>query len=118
MKAESTEKVEGESDFDFSKNVEKLIKALSEKERKVALVTGEATMWIYKLYNRFPQLTNVASFVEILDEPTEEENEEATSQSESVKLVGKARDAIISIIKISFFIKNLRFFNCSFIKQS
>ena len=96
MKAESTEKVEGESDFDFSKNVEKLIKALSEKERKVALVTGEATMWIYKLYNRFPQLTDVASFVEILDEPTEEENEEATSQSESVKLVGKARDAMLN----------------------
>ena len=96
MKAESTEKLEDEPDFDFSKNVEKLIKALSEKERKVALVTGEATMWIYKLYNRFPQLTNVASFVEILDEPTEEENEEATSQSESVKLVGKARDAMLN----------------------
>ena len=37
----------------------------------------------------------MASFVEILDENTEEE-EEATSQGESVKLVGKARDAMLN----------------------
>lgn len=84
-------------DYDFSKSVAKLVKTLSESERKVALVTSEATMWIYNLYSEIPSLTNVASFVEILDEPeTEESEEEATSQSESVKLVGKARDAMLN----------------------
>lgn len=82
-------------DFDFSKSVKKLVKTLSDEERKVALVTSEATMWIYKLYSEIPSLTDVASFVEILDENTEEE-EEATSQGESVKLVGKARDAMLN----------------------
>ncbi len=95
-KAEKAEKESSDSEFDFTKSVAKLVNTLAEKERRVALVTGEATMWVYKLYSEIPSLTDVASFVEILDEPTEEENEEATSQSESVKLVGKARDAMLN----------------------
>lgn len=82
-------------DFDFGKNVSRMVKCLSENELRVALVTGEATMWIYNLYNEIPSLTKVVSFVEILDENNEGE-EEATSQSESVKLVGKARDAMLN----------------------
>ena len=90
------EKDSKETEFDFTKGVRKFVKTLSENNRKVALVTGEATMWIYKLYSEIPELTDVTSFVEILDEPTDEEKEEATAQSESVKLVGKARDAMLN----------------------
>lgn len=90
------EKDSKETEFDFTKGVRKFVKTLSENNRKVALVTGEATMWIYKLYSEIPELTDVTSFVEILDEPTDEEKEEATVQSESVKLVGKARDAMLN----------------------
>jgi len=82
-------------DFDFGKNVRRMVNCLSENEQRVALVTGEATMWIYNLYNEIPSLTKVASFVEILDEEVSED-EEAASQSESVKLVGKARDAMLN----------------------
>ena len=85
-----------EAEFDFTKGVRKFVKTLAENNRKVALVTSEATMWIYKLYSEIPELTDVTSFVEILDEPTDEEKEEATAQSESVKLVGKARDAMLN----------------------
>lgn len=95
-KAEKAEKESSDSEFDFTKSVAKLVNTLAEEERRVALVTGEATMWIYKLYSEIPSLTDVASFVEILDESTENEDEEATSQSESVKLVGKARDAMLN----------------------
>ena len=81
---------------DFSKNVSKLVNTLSEKSCKLALVTGEATMWIYNLYSEIPKLTDVTSFVEILDEPKAEDENEENPQSESVKLVGKARDAMIN----------------------
>lgn len=81
--------------YDFSKSVGKMVFALSEIKQRIALVTGEATMWIYNLYNEIPAITDVAAFVEIVDEQNEEsEAEEATAQSESVKLVGKARDAM------------------------
>ena len=83
-------------DFDFSKNVTRMVNCLSENEQRVALVTSEATMWIYNLYNEIPSLTKVTSFVEILDEANENEDEETASQSESVKLVGKARDAMLN----------------------
>lgn len=82
-------------DFDFSKNVSRMVNCLSENEQRVAVVTSEATMWIYNLYNELPSLTKVVSFVEILDEKNEDEDE-TTSQSESVKLVGKARDAMLN----------------------
>lgn len=80
-------------DFDFSKNVSRMVSCLSENEQRVALVTSEATMWIYNLYNEIPSLTRVVSFVEILDE---NQDDEEKAQSESVRLVGKARDAMLN----------------------
>lgn len=88
-------KAEGTSDFDFSKNVDRMVKSLAANEQRVALVTGEATMWIYNLYSEIPSLTKVASFVEIMDEETSDDTD-ISSQSESVKLVGKARDAMLN----------------------
>ncbi len=85
-------------DFDFAKNVERMVNSLKESGGRIALVTGEATMWIYNLYNQVPGITDVASFVEIVDETAKDEDaeEEATVQTESVKLVGKARDAMMN----------------------
>lgn len=83
--------------YDFSKSVGKMVKTLSENEQRLALVTGEATQWVYNLYSEVPGLTNAVSFVEVLDDSQSgEPEEEATSQSESVKLVGKARDAMLN----------------------
>ena len=48
-KAEKAEKESSDSEFDFTKSVAKLVNTLAEEERRVALVTGEATMWIYNL---------------------------------------------------------------------
>lgn len=87
---------QGAPDFDFSKNVKRMVDALSENEQRVALVTGEATMWIYNLYNEIPSLTKTASFVDVLEESFEAENDDVNAQSESVKLVGKARDAMLN----------------------
>ncbi len=86
-------KEENEGSYDFSKSVKKLVGTLSQMNERIALVTGEATMWIYNLYSEIPEITEVASFVEIIDE-NEEPEREATVQSESVRLVGKARDAM------------------------
>ncbi len=78
--------------YDFQKNVGRMVETLFENDCKLALVTGESTMWIYELYKSVPRLTEVACFVDVIDSDEEAENEE--EPSESVKLVGKARDAM------------------------
>ena len=82
-------------EFDFRKNVSRMVNCLSEYDERVALITSEATMWIYNLYSEMPSLTKVVSFVEILEEE-DENDQEASSHSDSVKLVGKARDAMLN----------------------
>ncbi len=77
---------------DIVSHVEEMVAGLSEANHSLALATGEATMWVYNLYDRIPELTERISFVEVVDE--EENAEEATAESESVRIIRHAREAM------------------------
>ncbi len=99
-------------DYDITSSVEKLVASLTKLEKKVALTTGEATMWIYSLYDKIDGLTDTIGFVEITDpeeEAKEEEDQEAdfeealqnkeddasiAKESESMKVIRHAREAM------------------------
>lgn len=77
-------------DADITPSVEKLVSVLYETEKTVALSTGEATMWIYNLYDKIDNLTETVNFVEITDPPAEEDSDE----DESMRIVRHAREAM------------------------
>jgi len=77
---------------DILSHVEEMVESLSSANLKLALATGEATMWVYNLYDQVPELTEKISFVEVVDE--DEDEEEATAESESVKIIRHAREAM------------------------
>lgn len=64
--AAKTENVEI-PEYDFTPAVRKLIVSLSKSNKKVALSTGEATMWVYNLYDKIGGLTETINFVEVVD---------------------------------------------------
>lgn len=65
-----------ESPYDFTEPVSKMVYSLMQLDRKLAIATGEATMWIYNLYDKIDGLSEVVNFVEIIDdEPQTEEDE-------------------------------------------
>ena len=78
---------------DILSHVEEIVEGLTSADKKLALATGEATMWVYNLYDQVPDLTERISFVEVSDED-EDEEEEATAESESVKIIRHAREAM------------------------
>lgn len=77
---------------DILSHIEEMVEGLSASDKKLALATGEATMWVYNLYDEVPGLTDRISFVEVVDE--DESEEEATAESESVKIIRHAREAM------------------------
>ncbi len=99
-------------EYDIVPAVEKLVSSLSRLGKKVALTTGEATMWIYSLYDKIDGLTDTIGFVEINDpeESSSDENEQETAfeealqnkedgadiekESESMKVIRHAREAM------------------------
>lgn len=56
----------------FSEAVSKMVYSLMQVDKRVALATSEATMWIYELYDKIDGLSEVMDFVEIIDEEDEE----------------------------------------------
>ena len=99
-------------DYDITPSVEKMVSALRALDKRVALSTGEATMWIYNLYDRIDGLTDTIGFVEITD-PDEQVKDEAEQEadfeeslqkkdgdgeipkeSESMKVIRHAREAM------------------------
>ncbi len=68
--------------YDFTPAVEKMVSTLHSLEKKVALTTGEATMWIYNLYDKIDNLTDTINFIEIND-PEEIENKDAEAEEEA-----------------------------------
>ena len=97
-------------DYDITPAAEKLVSSLLRLEKKVALTTGEAAMWIYNLYDKIDGLTETVNFVEITDPEEESEDEqeadfeealqnkdedaEITKESESMKVIRHAREAM------------------------
>ena len=53
---------------DFVEPVSKMVYSLIQVDKSVAIATGEATMWIYNLYDRIDGLSDVMSFIQISDE--------------------------------------------------
>lgn len=68
-------------DYDILPAVEKMVSTLRSLDKKVALTTSEAAMWIYNLYDKVDGLTETIGFVEIND-PEEEAKEEADQESD------------------------------------
>lgn len=78
---------------DILTHVEQMVESLSSSELRLALATGEATMWVYNLYDKVPALTDRISFVEVVDEDGEA-LQEATAETESVRIIRHAREAM------------------------
>ena len=81
-------------DFDLVPAVSEMVKALSQEEKSIALVTGEASMWVYNLYDKIDYLTDSVKFIEIGDEET---GEAATAESESAVVIRHAKEAMLSV---------------------
>lgn len=75
--------------------VQNIIENLNKADMKLALATSEATMWVYNLYDKLDGLTDRISFVEVVDEEPDQA-EEATAETESVKIIRHAREAMIN----------------------
>lgn len=75
--------------------VEKIVAGLSATDQKLALATGEATMWVYNLYDQVPELTERISFVEVVDDD-DTAGAETTAETESVKIIRHAREAMLN----------------------
>ena len=87
--------VEGEihmPDFDLIPAVSNMTNALNNAEKTIALSTGEATMWIYNLYDKVDYLTDTIKFADI-----EASGDEASKENESAAVIAKARDAMMSV---------------------
>lgn len=86
--------VEGEiqmPDFDLIPAVTDMVNALYKNEKTIALCTGEATMWIYNLYDQVDYLTDTLKFADVTD------SEEPVDGNESAAVIEKAREAMMSI---------------------
>lgn len=80
---------------DIIPTAEKIVEALSRADMKLSLATSEATMWIYNLYDKVENLTDRIGFVEVIDEDYEQA-EESTTETESVRIIRHARDAMLN----------------------
>lgn len=97
-------------DYDIVPAVENMVASLNRLGKKVALTTGEASMWIYNLYDKIDGFNDAIGFVEISDpeEATEDTQEadfeealqnkddgaEIPKESESMKVIRHAREAM------------------------
>ncbi len=81
-------------DYDLVPAVSDMVKALSGEEKTIALVTGEASMWVYNLYDEIDYLTDTVKFIEISDEETDDA---ATAESESAVVIRQAKEAMLSV---------------------
>lgn len=81
-------------DFDLEPAVSDMVKALSDAEKSIALVTSEASMWVYNLYDKIDYLTDSVKFIEISDDESEDAS---TAESESAVIIRHAKEAMHSV---------------------
>lgn len=79
-------------DFDLMPAVSDMVNALYKNDKTLALCTGEATMWIYNLYDKVDYLTDTIKFAEI-----ESTDSNSTDENESAIVIAKARDAMMNV---------------------
>lgn len=82
--------------FDFSPSVSKMVSALLQLGKTAAFATGDAAMQVYNLYNRIDGLSDVINFVEIVDEDEDKSDDNELSESDSVKTIRHAREAMFN----------------------
>ncbi len=93
---EAAEEDGGETAFDFSPAVSEVVSALIQLEKTAAFAMGEATMQVYNLYNKIDGLSEVINFVEIVDEDEDESESGELTESDSVKVIRHAREAMFN----------------------
>lgn len=80
-------------DFDFLPYVGDIVSNLRKADASMALATSEATMWIYNHYDKVSGFNEALRFVEVVEE---DDGEEATAESESVRVIRQAREAMMN----------------------
>ncbi len=80
-------------EFDFLPYINDVVTTLREADSTMALSTSEATMWIYNYYDKIQGFNDTLRFVEVVEK---DEEEEATAESESVKIIRHAREAMLN----------------------
>ncbi len=80
-------------DYDLVPGVSQMVGALAQAGKTIALATGEATMWVYNLYEKIDGFNEALRFVEVIDE---DDGEESTAESESVRIIRHAREAMLN----------------------
>lgn len=80
-------------DFDFLPYVADIVSNLRKADASMAFATSEATMWIYNHYDRISGFNEALRFVEVVEE---DDGEEATAETESVRVIRQAREAMIN----------------------
>ena len=78
-------------DFDLIPAVSNMVKVLYNENKTLALCTGEATMWVYNLYDKVDYLTDTIKFADV------ETGNDAAAENESAAVIAKARDAMMSV---------------------
>ncbi len=78
-------------EFDLYPHVSKVVSSLRDIGGTMALATGEATMWIYNYYDKVEGFNDALRFVEVVEDGEEDER---TAESESVKIIRHAREAM------------------------
>ncbi len=80
-------------EYDIEPCVSNMVSALCKNSKTLALATGDATMWVYNLYDSVEHLTETVHFVEVFDDPeTADENE-----TESSMVIRHAREAMMNV---------------------
>lgn len=93
---EAEEADEQPQGFDFAPSVGAMVSALIQLSKTAALATGEAAMQVYNLYDKIDGLSDVVNFVEIVDEDEDNTEDNELSESESVKTIRHAREAMFN----------------------
>ncbi|MBR3816733.1 MAG: hypothetical protein IKJ27_08420 [Clostridia bacterium] len=78
-------------DFDFLPYIGDMVTNLRKADASMALATSEATMWIYNHYDKINGFNEALRFVEVVEE---DDGEEATAESESVRVIRQAKEAM------------------------
>ena len=78
-------------DFDLIPTVNDMVNVLYDNNKTLALSTGEATMWIYNLYDKVDYLTDTIKFADVEAKSSDDE------ENESAAVIAKARDAMMSV---------------------
>lgn len=76
-------------EYDFKEPVSKMIYSLIQIDKKVAIATSEATMYIYNLYDKIDGLSDVVNFVEIVDQPLAPQEDSNEQEKEPDKIDGE-----------------------------